>query len=170
MVKSIISKTYLLHYGSDFLPFLEMLPTLLDQDAAWALKVDDAADESDDSYSLLEEDDDMQISDVDGTPPNNSSPVITKEKAISTFPSLPSRERKHSLPLPLVLASGSVSSAGPSEVTDTSEKQQIKDLVRLAQEVLTLDAEELAQEITRLEVKLFLDIQVRLHVTHLACD
>ncbi|KAE9398927.1 hypothetical protein BT96DRAFT_711392 [Gymnopus androsaceus JB14] len=53
LIKSIISKTYLLHYRSDFLPFLEVLLMLVDWDSSWALKVDDTANESDDSYSLL---------------------------------------------------------------------------------------------------------------------
>ena len=58
LVKSIISKTYLLHYGSEFLPFLELLSSLFDKDVAWALKIDDNAEESDDSYSLLEDKED----------------------------------------------------------------------------------------------------------------
>lgn len=161
LIQSIISKTYLLHYGSDFLPFLDMLPNLVDQDVAWALKVDDTVDGSDDSYSLFEEDDETQVSDLDPTVPGNDLPIDARQNAVPPLPSFSSRERKPSLPLPLVLASGSALGASQNEFTDTSEKQQIKDLVRLAQEVLALDPDDIAQEITKLEVKLFLDIQPR---------
>ncbi|KAF9459923.1 ras guanine nucleotide exchange factor domain-containing protein [Collybia nuda] len=155
LVKSIISKTYLLHYGSEFLPFLEMLPNLVDQDSAWAWKVDDIG--SDDSNSLLEEEE-SPATDTDSP---DVSPILIREKALASIPLGPSRERKPSLPLPSILTSGTTVSAGQIEVADTSEKQQIKDLVKLAQEVLTLDPDEIAQEITRVEVKLFLDIQPR---------
>jgi hypothetical protein len=137
-----------------------MLPSLVDRDAAWALKVDDIADGSDDSYSLLEEDDETQLSDLDTTTPENDSPVVASQKGVLPLPYFPSRERKPSLPLPLVLASGSTVGASQTEFADTSEKQQIKDLVKLAQEVLALDSDDVAKEITKLEVKLFLDIQV----------
>ncbi|KAF8078601.1 ras guanine nucleotide exchange factor domain-containing protein [Lyophyllum atratum] len=154
LVKSIISKTYLLHYGSEFLPFLELLPNLVDQDAAWALKVNDIVDESDDSYSLLEEDETQSLGD---TSMPSSSPL---EKPVPPLPYVPSRERKPSLPLPLMLATGINNNAGQVE-TDASDKQQIKDLVRLSQEIQTLDSEEIAQEITRIEIQLFLDIKPR---------
>lgn len=157
LIKSIISKTYLLHYGSEFLPFLEMLPNLVDQDSAWAWKTDDVG--SDDSNSLLEDEDEGPVTDMDSP---GASPVSTRAKDIPPIPppAVPSRERKPSLPLPSILTSGKALSAGQTEIVDTSEKQQIKDLVKLAQEVLALDPDEIAQEITRVELKLFLDIQV----------
>jgi hypothetical protein len=145
-----------------------MLPSLVDHDTAWALKADDTTEGSDDSYSLFEEDDETQVSDLDTTTPENDLPVIARQKAVLPHPSFPSRERKPSLPLPLVLASGSTLGASQTEFADTSEKQQIKDLVRLAQEVLALDPDDIAQEITKLEVKLFLDIQVGLTPSDLA--
>ena len=55
-----ISNTHLLHYGSDFLPFLEQLPTLRDIESSWAMKVDDTLDVSDDSdEGTLDEDEDL---------------------------------------------------------------------------------------------------------------
>lgn len=162
LVKSIISKTYLLHYGSDFLPFLELLPSLVDRDAAWALKVDDSADESDDSYSLLEEDDDsLHKSEVDSTASPRRSVAHSATTKPPSLPS-PSRERKPSLPLSAktFLPNGSTSN-GPTKHTEMSSKHQLKELLRIAQEVNLMDSEEIAQEITRIEVKLFLDIEVR---------
>ncbi|TFK77078.1 ras GEF [Pluteus cervinus] len=166
LIKSIISKTYLLHYGSEFLPFLEMLPNLDDLDSTWALKAD-VADESDDSDSPLDDDDESHNAKPEGTVPGE---VPTKGKASNSRTSLPSsRERKSSLPLPksLIFASGSSVMPGPLEQADSSPKQQIKELMKVAAEVMTLDPDEVAQEITRVEVKLFLDIQPRhwLHYT-----
>jgi len=141
-----------------------MLPNLVDRDAAWALKMDNATDGSDDSYSLFGEDDETQVSDIETAVPENDS---AREKVVLPLPTFHSRERKPSLPLPLILASSSTLAAGQTEFADTSEKQQIKDLVRLAQEVLALDPDDIAQEITKLEVKLFLDIQVGLTPSNL---
>lgn len=160
LIKSIISKTYLLHYGSEFLPFLELLPSLVDQDSAWALKVD--IDGGSDSDSPLDDDEEARISHNDPTFPVNDTNDSTKVKPSSPVLSVPSRERKSSLPLPksLIFASGSSSNNHHPDVVDIPVKQQIKDLVKLAQEVMLLDPDEIAQEITRVEVKLFLDIQV----------
>lgn len=152
LIKSIISKTYLLHYGSEFLPFLEMLPNN-DPDAAWALKIEETPDENEDPYNLSGEDE-PPVSGIDSP---MSPPVSARERPAPPLLPAPTRERKPSLPLPSILASAMT----PTQVeTDTSEKQQIKDLVKLAQEVLALDPEEIAQEITRVEVNLFLDIKV----------
>lgn len=52
LIKSVIGKTYLLHYGSEFIPFMDMLPTLKDQDTAWAMKVQEPKDDSDDSSPI----------------------------------------------------------------------------------------------------------------------
>ncbi|KAJ8084022.1 hypothetical protein PM082_002789 [Marasmius tenuissimus] len=158
LIKSIISKTYLLHYGSDFLPFLELLPTLVDKDHAWALKVEDIADESDDSYSMLEDDDESVKSEM-----KSQAPPPTPPKKTSTS-SAPNRERKSSLPLSakslFPSSSNSGSSADPDSM-DFNSKQQLRELVRLASEVNMIDSEEIAQEITRIEKKLFLEIEPR---------
>ncbi|KAG7450495.1 ras GEF [Guyanagaster necrorhizus] len=153
LIKSIISKTYLLHYGSDFLPFLEVLPNLVDLDAAWALKVEDPADESDDSYSLLEDDDDgASKSEADSLSYLNASSSTVKAKPATGF-----RERKGSLPL-----SAKALLPQNSHVNDDpTPKEQLKILQRVAQEVNATDPEEIAQEITRLESKLFLQIRPR---------
>ncbi|KAJ2927137.1 hypothetical protein H1R20_g9946, partial [Candolleomyces eurysporus] len=148
LIKSIISKTHLLHYGSEFLPFLEMLPSRSDQDASWALKADVPADESDDSYSFLEEDEEA---DSQSRPTPNEVTNSPSQDALQSPPGL--RERKSSLPLSKsLLASGS---------NDLSPKQHLKDLVKLANDVLNCDPEELAQEITRQWVKRFLEIKPR---------
>ncbi|KAJ2920332.1 hypothetical protein MD484_g209, partial [Candolleomyces efflorescens] len=148
LIKSIISKTHLLHYGSEFLPFLEMLPARSDQDASWALKADVPADESDDSYSLLEEDEET---DSQSRQPSNEVTNSSLQDAPQAHSGL--RERKSSLPLPKSLMT--------SASNDPSPKQHLKDLVKLANDVLNYDSEELAQEITRQWVKRFMEIKPR---------
>ncbi|KAG5351213.1 hypothetical protein C0989_007398 [Termitomyces sp. Mn162] len=147
LIMSIISKTHLLHYGSELLPFLEMLPTLIDHDAAWAMKLD-TADENDDLY----EDEEAHLSGDDSVSP---SPVQEQPDPISA---VVSRERKSSFPLPSRLAIGLKANIGQSDM-DVSEKQLVKDLLKVSQEIQALEPEEIAQEITRIEVKLFLDIK-----------
>ncbi|TFK30463.1 ras GEF [Coprinopsis marcescibilis] len=153
LIKSIISKTHLLHYGSEFLPFLEMLPSRQDQDSAWALRVEVMTDESDDSYSLLEDEED----DAESGPrePVDSPPSRKPNHHQQLPPNL--RERKSSLPLTKL---GSLNSSH-GHSSEPSPKQQLKDLVKLAQDVLNVDSEDIAQEITRQWVKRFLDIKPR---------
>ncbi|KAJ3928633.1 MAG: ras guanine nucleotide exchange factor domain-containing protein [Lentinula lateritia] len=163
LIKSIISKTYLLHYGSDFLPFLEVLPTLVDRDSSWALKVDDDA-ASDDSYSLLEDDDES----IKSATKLTSSPP---EDLGKTSVSIPSRSRKSSIPLlsakVLFPSSGGYNGSIDSDNAEFTTKQQLRELVKLANEVNMIDSGELAQEITRIEKQSFLEIEPRhwLHFT-----
>jgi hypothetical protein len=159
LIKSIISKTYLLHYGSDFLPFLEVLPSLVDKDAAWALKVEETEDESDDSYSMIDEDDEsVHKADLESSSAINLSPVSTSSVTRVQPPSqTTSRERKGSLP---ITARNFMTPTQSIEHTELTAKQQLKELQRIAQEVNKIDSEDIAQEITRLEVKLFLEIEV----------
>jgi len=159
LIKSIIAKTHLLHYGSDFLPFLEVLPSLLDDDAAWALKPEDIADESDDSYSLCDDDDDVPPTNVS----DNDSPTPTKGKSsLSHSPSWRERERKSSLPLnaKALVMTHATSILGTSDNLGAYAKQLCRDLVKMSQEVNALDSDAIAQEITRMEVQMFLKIKV----------
>ncbi len=159
LIKSIISKTYLLHYGSDFLPFLELLPNLVDKDASWALKVEESADESDDSYSLLEEEEEKSVPSSSRPPQTTSSPSEKKVPPPNVF-----RERKGSLPLTAkALLPYPLDDFSQYDHAPDNPKQQLRELQKLAVEVNNADPEELAREITRLESKLFLDIEVSLY-------
>ncbi|KAF8626529.1 hypothetical protein AX15_004834 [Amanita polypyramis BW_CC] len=160
LIKSILSKTYLLHYGSELLPFLETLPGLKDDDAAWALKVDDIRGDSD-SESFL---DDEVIKPLETDSSTSSVHGFLQEKVQLA----PFRERKASLPLAkaLMQVAGSVVNGHSSEPVEASAKHRLKELVKLAHEVMLLDPDAIAQEITRLQTKLFLNIQPR-HWLHL---
>lgn len=123
-----------------------MLPSRSDQDASWALKADVPSDESDDSYSFLEEDEE-----ADSQPTPNEVTNSPSQESSQSHSGL--RERKSSLPLTKSLLT--------SNPNDPSPKQHLKDLVKLANDVLNCDPEELAQEITRQWVKRFLEIKPR---------
>ena len=72
---------------------------------------------------------------------------------------IPSRERKSSIPLPKASLS-SYQGDRPFTNYDPSPKQYIKDLVKVAQDVLSIDSAEIAEEITRQVAKQFLSIKV----------
>lgn len=153
LIKSIISKTHLLHYGSEFLPFLEQLPSLVDQDSAWALKVVISDNDSDD---YIPDDEDDEETHTAKSEVGSANPTSTDSQKVA----FPSRERKSSLPLPKALLSPAQLNGINPHAYDQSSKQHIKDLVKLAQIVLNTDADEIAQEITRQGVKRFLEIKV----------
>jgi hypothetical protein len=172
LIKSIISKTHLLQYGSEFIQFLEKVPTLKDEEAAWALKPpppqtveSDDANSDDDPQDVEEDvdDDEDDALELDTTNASNSSPPALKAKASSSAPA-PSRERKGSLAM---TASGIVmghtekpNNWGYVDDPTMSPKQLIKELTRVSQDINAFDAEDIAQEITRIEASLFLDIMV----------
>ncbi|THH16999.1 hypothetical protein EW146_g3739 [Bondarzewia mesenterica] len=165
LVKSIISKTHLLHYGSDFLPFLEARP-VVDKDAAWALKDEEPADESDDSYSILDDEEDVRVADIQSPV---SVPIMQPLSHKKTYTGLPpmARERKSSLPLTakaLVMANAPPSNM--NEPVELSPKQTIRELRRISDELYILDSEHVAQEITRIGTKLFLQIEPRHWLQH----
>lgn len=141
-----------------------MIPSLVDKDAAWALKVDHPADESDDSYSLIDDEEDREpISEIDSLTDSTHSPISLQGK--SNPPSLKSNGRKSSQTLSTRVLSApvpiSMLSSGQTDQSNGSSKAFLSDLVKIAREVNNLDVEEIAQEVTRVEAKLFLDIEVR---------
>ncbi|KAJ7900370.1 ras guanine nucleotide exchange factor domain-containing protein [Mycena olivaceomarginata] len=159
LFKSITSKTYLLHYGSEFLPFHEMLPDLVDKDAAWAHKPDYPEDESD-----YDDDEKSAVLTISSTHSSDSLPQSARLAAgkAKTAPPPPTglRERKGSLPLGNKLISTQATPNGfPQEAVD--QRSQLKELLKLSADVNAADPEEIAQEITRLEVELFLKIEPR---------
>ncbi|KAJ3554551.1 hypothetical protein NM688_g3048 [Phlebia brevispora] len=160
LIKSIVGKTYLLHYGSEFIPFMEMLSTLKDQDASWAIKVDDPKEDSDES----------SVADaLTGTPASpvssmtsQSLPDVDRQQQEQPPPPTTMRERKASLPLSTKLSMmASPTHLGYSESSDHSSRNQLKQLVQIAQQLLLTDPTSIAYEITRVECKYFLEIQPR---------
>ena len=150
-----MSKTHLLHYGSGLLPFLEQLPDLADQDAAWALKADISDTDSDD-YTFEDDDDETRVAETENVEGTNGR---TQTNLSSSEIIIPSRQSKPSIPLPKSALS-SYQGDRLFVYYDPSPKQYIKDLVKVAQDVLNIDSVEIAEEITRQAAKQFLSIKV----------
>ncbi|EIW86690.1 ras GEF [Coniophora puteana RWD-64-598 SS2] len=154
VVKSIISKTYLLHYGADFLPFLERAPGLVDKDASWSLKAETTLEEPEELYD--EEEEPLA---TDAQSATASLSASNSDDGASS--PLSSRERKPSIQV------GSKTISVPSLHSQDdgdkpmSEKVMLTKLRTLAMDVLAADSNEIAEEITRIEVKLFLEIEPR---------
>lgn len=156
LVKSMIGKTYLLHYGSDFLPFLEHLQNTIDSDSAWAHKADHLLDDADDPYSISDGEDESLAVTTDSASSNLSSVAPPHEN--STSPN--SRERTQSLPLSAKALIMPIAVSHPPDVTEISPKQLLKELYRQSLELQNYDCSEIAEEITRVEAKLFMEIEV----------
>jgi hypothetical protein len=143
LVKSIVTKTHLLHYGSDLLTFLEGRP-LQDKDATWALKVDEPTVEGDEPYSFSEDDDDV-------VPSLESSTSQTRISEDASFTQLlgPS-----SLPL------SARSNRTTSEHVD-SVKEILTCLLSTSAKLSGFEPQHVAEEITRVGKFHFLRIEVR---------
>jgi hypothetical protein len=159
LVRTIIAKTYLLHYGCDLVPFAEMLANFRDKDAAWALPVVDHTDESDDSDSLYDDDESSIVNGIDYLTMSQSQrpPAII----------VSSRERRPSLPLTAMILGYHEPISEPILADDPEFKKLLKDLVRNSQEIAVIDPTHIAEEITRIEAGYFLEIEPRhwLHYT-----
>jgi len=87
-----------------------------------------------------------------------------------SVPASSSRERKYSLPLTakaLVMpAKSSYSNPGSIDSVEFSPKYILRELSKISQELYEIDAGDVAQEITRIETKLFLDIKPRHWLQH----
>ncbi|KAJ3575638.1 hypothetical protein NP233_g979 [Leucocoprinus birnbaumii] len=168
LIRSILAKTHLLHYGSQLLPFLESLPGLEDEDAAWAVQPE-VTDESD-GESFMDDDDYSQPDgDVDQGASSSRAPIVDNippDMLLSSSASRPAlvdpitstnvRDRKSSA----VMRSLGLSLNNSIEHDPTS-KQQLKELVRAANDIMAFDASEVAEEITRVEVQYFKAIKNR---------
>ena len=168
LVKQILKQPHTLYYGSDFLPFLELLPTLVDKDSSWALKAQDSTFAGDDESDVsTTEDLDEAVTeaiiagdimhDAAQSPtslePSPSSAVDSNGFAI--------RERKSSIPLSAKSLLGSGLPREPVLSNPMTPKEMLARLVKTANAMHHVDSEVIAQEITRRELQLFLQIEVR---------
>lgn len=139
------------------------MPNQIDKDAAWAVKIDSAAEESDDAYSLFDDEDETSILEGDPSLQPSAVPAPPRDQPQPSAPVV-TRERKSSLPLSAKhsIASNSTGTTNPS-MSDSFEppKNILKILQACAHEINALDSGEIAEEITRVEAKYFLAIEVR---------
>ena len=159
-IKQILTHTHTLNYGSDFLPFLDSLPNLVDEDAAWAKKFEDSTAESDESDSLFGEDNESDDTEVES--PSSFSPHPNDVSDSNNSPQPSSRERKSSLPLS---AKAFLHPTRPvvkeAPLSRPSPKEILARLYKASQSLAYYDAQTIALEITRRELELFLKIEVR---------
>lgn len=154
IVNSLVNKTYLLHYGCDFKPFLEHISNLVDTDATWAQKTEPLLDETEDPYLFSDgEDDSLVAITVGSASASRSSVAPSNENSVSSS----SRERKQSLPL----SAKALIMPTSAQVPEVPPKQLLKELSKQAQELQTYDCSEIAEEITRNEAMLFMVIEPR---------
>jgi hypothetical protein len=158
LVRSIVGTTYLLHYGSDFLPFISHLSNIVDTDAAWALKSENPVDESEDPYSISDGEEEMLA--VETESPSMSRSSITPLSNNPPNPLSNIRERKSSLPLSAKIFTPVNSSNNQADASDMSPKDLLNKLRSNASILATFDSAEVAEEITRVEAKFFIDIEV----------
>lgn len=162
LIRQILRQPHTLYYGSDFLPFLEILPTLQDQDSAWAVKIETMVVESDESDSNYESDVGYEA----GHSPI-THPTASPEQVVNTSRPV-TRERKSSIPLSAknflqgnlpgtIRTVGSISS---------SPRDFISKLIKASNGILHVDSEELAREITRRELDLYMKIEPRDWLRH----
>ncbi|KAH9946633.1 ras GEF [Amylocystis lapponica] len=175
IIKSILSKTYLLHYGSEFLPFLELVSNLKDRDKLWALKVEDESDDS----SIMSDDEGLSAADTESPISSNPSHHILEDHRTVSNPApapashpVLSRERKSSLPLTakaLVMGNTAISPVSLGQwnsTADPSPKEMIRKLCATSQALNVIDPLDIAQEITRIECKFFMQIEPRHWLQH----
>ncbi|KAI9063050.1 ras GEF [Trametes sanguinea] len=176
LIKSIITKTYLLHYGAEFLPFLEVVAGLQDKDALWALKVEE---DSSDTSSLSDEERSFLVGQSSSA--RSSSPTPMPQEP----PSNPAqgnqqgftRERKASLPLTAraLIATPTANSANQSLPQENQAsgpppnlgpKQILRHLQTISQTLAPVDPADIAQEMTRIQCIFFLRIEPRHWLQH----
>lgn len=157
LVRSIVGKTYLLHYGSDFLPFLARLQNIVDTDAAWALKSENPVDESEDPYSISDEEDPLAI---EAESPSTSRSAVIPLNDNPPNPVSSVRERKSSLPLSAKIFTPVNPNNHQEDAPEMSPKDLLNKLRSNASILATFNCAEVAEEITRVEAKLFIDIEV----------
>jgi hypothetical protein len=116
----------------------------------------DVSDTDSDDYTLEDDDDETRVAEAENMERTNGR---TQTDSSSPEVIVPSRELKSNIPLPKAALS-SYQGDRPFAHYDPSPKQYIKDLVKVAQDVLNIDSAEIAEEITRQVAKQFLSIKV----------
>ncbi|KAL7285299.1 hypothetical protein ACG7TL_000394 [Trametes sanguinea] len=176
LIKSIITKTYLLHYGAEFLPFLEVVAGLQDKDASWALKVED---ESSDTSSLSDEERSFLVGQSASARSSSPTPIPPEPPSIPPQGSQQgfTRERKASLPL-TARALIATPTANPATQSLPQENQAIgpppnlgpkhilRHLQTISQTLAPVDPADIAQEMTRIQCIFFLRIEPRHWLQH----
>ncbi|KAL5535574.1 hypothetical protein ACEPAF_3668 [Sanghuangporus sanghuang] len=165
VIRHVLSYSHTLSYGCDFLPFMDKLGSLRDEDASWGLKADvrsvsDSDNEADNMF-----DTDLGGLDAEESPqPVSMSPKPNRKSTSDPPPGSPrssNRERHSSLPFSTMMRMKMNALTGSDEPSGPSPKEIISKLQRTAAALYNYEADSIASEITRRELQLFLSIKPR---------
>ncbi|KAI5124751.1 hypothetical protein M0805_005385 [Coniferiporia weirii] len=162
LIRQILRQTHTLYYGSDFLPFLEMLPTLQDRDSGWAVKVETSIAESDESDSNYESEDTGDESPSTLPIPHSVDVTLASSRPIT-------RERKSSIPLSAkTFLQGTLPASVrvPGPHGNSPSRDSVSRLLRASNTLLHFDSEDIAKEITRRALGLYMKIEPRDWLRH----
>ncbi|KZS92981.1 hypothetical protein SISNIDRAFT_92319 [Sistotremastrum niveocremeum HHB9708] len=167
-MRLILSSPTLMHYGSDMLHFVELLPQLIDKDAAWAIPIESA---DDDASSYRFED---GSEDDNGPRSAHASKGVVSHKKISTKPVVDSREATRaaqSLSSQDSQNSRNVSTLAQDSIVrqlngSLDNKSVLRKLRDSASAAACYPSEDIAEEITRVMAVAFLSIEPREWIRH----
>lgn len=162
-IKQTLLHAHIMHYGADLLLAIEKLQKLTDMDASWSVKAEDSAIGSDESDGIADdlisdESEDTKADHLDSPPP-----LVNEDTVHAVSVAIPARERKSSLPLTKTFLSKPPSSPSMGRSYSsgaTSPKELIINLQRISLQLLNVDSESIAREISRNDSLHFLKIQV----------
>lgn len=156
IIRQILRQPHTLCYGSDFLVFEEKLPTLHDQERAWASQVEAPIAESDESDDNFGSDGSSENA-APGSPPRKleDEPPHTGTQQTMT------RGRKSSIPLSTKFLQG-----GTVRTQSGHHQSSHTRLMKASNTLLHLHEDDVASEITRRELGLYLKIEPRDWLRH----
>ncbi|KAL5495208.1 hypothetical protein ACEPAI_671 [Sanghuangporus weigelae] len=165
VIRHVLSYSHTLSYGCDFLPFMDKLGSLRDEDTSWGLKVDVRSVSDSDTEADSVFDTDFAGLDTEEPPqPISMSPKPNRKSTSDPPPSSPrssNRERRSSLPFSTMMRIKMSALTGLDEPSGPSPKEIISKLQRTSAALYNYEADSIASEITRRELQLFLSIKPR---------
>jgi len=115
-------------------------------------------DESEDTYSISDGEEETLVVEVESPSTSRSSVAPSSDNPPNAASSV--RERKSSLPLSAKIFTPVNSSYNQGDASDISPKDLLNRIKSNASSLANFDCVEIAEEITRVEAKLFMDIEV----------
>lgn len=163
-MKSVTRKTHLLHFSIPFYEFQQSLPRLTDIDTTWTRKPDELLpDDSDDSYSLSDDDDSPEqpsscssydvLNDAATSHSHTKTLSSSNGRSSGEYQRPASRMRKASLPFSAI-------DLGMASQVDL-RRSKLKVLSSVAHDLDMILNQDIAEEITRAGLKLFMAISPR---------
>lgn len=166
LIRQLLSLCHTAHYGSDFMSFLEVVPDLVDEERAWALKEGtksgDGGSEIDESLVGDEAAEALRIAASAAGPDKSADSLMMRASQKSASSSHQQHPPSSNGGGPPAVMFGEYNSTkgprGPDVPPGT--KPNMKDLLKASLAIVQKPPNFVAEEITRLEVPMFLNVQV----------